>query len=492
MGDGGLGPGPEDRLRQYGARLPRGRARQARAAEARARVRRAQRRARQAGEAGPRPAGGARARQRHHDRHRAPREGAPARRREPLVPAPATGAARGPEPAPQRGARRSAGKRDPRHQPDRRAGAVRPHPAGGGVRERQDRHHGEGHPGSRRQVKLRDIVAKLGGEAVGEVSAPITGVATLDSAGPGQIAFLANPKYRAKLATTRAAAVILGPGDRDAASIPRIVSENPYAYYAKTVALFNPPQAVRPGIHPFAQIEGSANVDATSEIGPFVVIGPGANVGAGASIGAHCVLGEGVRIGANTRLHPQVSIYSGCSIGDRCIVHSGVVIGADGFGMASEAGRWLKIPQVGAVRIGHDVEIGANTTIDRGALDDTVIEDGVKLDNQIQVGHNVVIGEHTVIAGCCGISGSVKIGKHCVIGGGVGFVGHISICDHTSISGYSFITKSITQPGTYTSGMPFMPHAEWLRNTTYVRRLYKTARSQRLDQPGEASEPDDD
>jgi UDP-3-O-[3-hydroxymyristoyl] glucosamine N-acyltransferase len=341
-------------------------------------------------------------------------------------------------------------------------------------------------------VKLADIVAKLGGEAVGEVALPLTGVATLDSAGPGQIAFLANPKYRSKLSSTRAGAVILGPGDREAASMPRIVSENPYAYYAKTVALFNPPAPVRPGIHPFAQIDGTANVDATAEIGPFVVIGARSEVGAGASIGAHCVLGERVRIGAGTRLHPRVTLYDGCSIGERGIVHSGVVIGADGFGMAREAGRWLKIPQVGAVRIGNDVEIGANTTIDRGALDDTVIEEGVKLDNQIQVGHNVVIGAHTVIAGCCGIAGSVTIGKHCLIGGGAGFTGHISICDHTSVSAYSFISKSITQPGTYTSLMPFMPHAEWLRNTVHIRRLDKLARALRKDQPGEALEPDDD
>jgi UDP-3-O-[3-hydroxymyristoyl] glucosamine N-acyltransferase len=341
-------------------------------------------------------------------------------------------------------------------------------------------------------LTLREIVARLGGEAVGEVSAPLTGVATLDTAGPAQIAFLANPRYRSKLSSTRAGAVILGPGDRDAAAMPRIVSDNPYAYYARAVALFNPPAAVRPGIHPFAQIEGSANVDATAEIGPFVVIGPGAAVGAGAAIGAHSVLADNVRIGAGTRLHPRVTVYSGCSIGERCIVHSGVVIGADGFGMARSEGRWLKIPQVGAVRIGNDVEVGANTTIDRGALDDTLIEDGVKLDNQIQVGHNVVIGAHSVIAGCVGISGSVTIGKHCMVGGGAGFVGHISICDHVSISGYSFVTKSITQPGTYTSGMPFMPHAEWLRNTVHVRRLYKLARALRKDTQGDALEPDDD
>ncbi len=320
-------------------------------------------------------------------------------------------------------------------------------------------------------LTLREIVAKLGGEAVGEVGAPLTGVATLDSAGPGDIAFLANPKYRGRLASTRAGAVILGPGDRDAAAMPRIVSDNPYAYYARTVALFHPIPPVRAGIHPFAQVDASASVDAAAEIGAFVVIGAGASVGAGAAIGSHCALGDGVAIGAGTRLHPRVTIYPGCSVGARCIVHSGVVIGADGFGMAREAGAWVKIPQVGAVRIGDDVEIGANTTIDRGALDDTVIEDGVKLDNLIQVAHNCVIGAHTVIAGCTGISGSVTIGRHCMIGGGVGFVGHIEICDHVTISGMSLITKSITQPGTYTSGIPFMPHAEWLRNAVHLRHL---------------------
>jgi len=325
-------------------------------------------------------------------------------------------------------------------------------------------------------VKLADIVAKLGGEAVGEVSAPLTGVATLDSAGPGQIAFLANPRYRGKLASTRAAAVIVGPGDRAAATTPCIVSDNPYAYYARTVALFNPEPPVKGSIHPFAQIDGTANVDAHAEIGPFVVIGARANVGAGASIGAHCVLGEGVQVGAHTRLYPHVTIYKGCRVGERCIVHSGAVIGADGFGMARDAGRWLKIPQVGAVRIGDDVEIGANTAIDRGALDDTVIEEGVKLDNLIQVGHNCVIGAHTVIAGCTGLAGSVTIGRDCMIGGGVGIVGHLTICDRVTISGFSFVTKSITAPGTYTSGMPVMAHGEWLRNAAQLRHLDELAR----------------
>jgi UDP-3-O-[3-hydroxymyristoyl] glucosamine N-acyltransferase len=340
-------------------------------------------------------------------------------------------------------------------------------------------------------LMLRQIVEQLGGEAIGEVKEPLTGVATLDSAGPRQIAFLANPKYRSRLASTGAGAVILGPGDRDAAAMPRIVADNPYAYYARTVALFHPESPAQPGVHASAQVHGDADVSANAEIGPHAVIGPGARIADGVRIGAGTVVGARVSIGAGTRLHPRVTIYDGCTIGERCVLHSGAVIGADGFGMARAEGRWIKIPQVGAVVIGDDVEVGANTCIDRGALDDTVIEDGVKLDNQIQVGHNCRIGAHTVIAGCTGISGSVTIGKHCMIGGGVGLVGHISICDHVSLSGMTLVTKSITQPGTYTSGMPFMPHAEWLRNAVHLRRLDAlAARVARI--PGDDLERNDD
>jgi len=304
----------------------------------------------------------------------------------------------------------------------------------------------------------------------------IVALLTLDSAGPSQIAFLANPKYRGRVATTRAGAVILGPGDRDAGRMPRIVTDNPYAYYARAVGLFHPEPRPTPGTHPTAQVASSAKVAPSAEVGPYVVIGANASVGEGAVIGAHCVLGDGVAVGAGTRLYPRVTIYDRCTLGARCIVHSGVVIGSDGFGMAREEGRWLKIPQVGAVRIGDDVEIGANTAIDRGALDDTVIEDGVKLDNLIQVGHNCVIGAHTVIAGCTGLAGSVTIGRDCMIGGGVGIVGHLTICDRVTISGFSFVTKSITAPGTYTSGMPVMAHGEWLRNAAQLRHLDELAR----------------
>ena len=330
-------------------------------------------------------------------------------------------------------------------------------------------------------LTLQQIVARLGGEALGEPAAPLTGVGTLESASASQLAFLANPRYRAKLATTKAGAVILGPRDRDATAGPRIVADNPYAYYARVVALFHPAETVRPGIHPFAQVDGSANVDATATIEAFAVVGARCEIGPHARIGAHCSLGDHVHVGERTRLHPRVSIYSHCRIGARGIVHSGAVIGADGFGQAPEEGRWVKIPQVGGVRIGDDVEIGANTTIDRGALDDTVIEDGVKLDNLIQIAHNCVIGAHTVIAGCTGISGSTRVGRHCLIGGGVGIVGHVEICDGVTISGFSLVAKSILKPGTYTSGMPLMPHAQWLRNAAHLRRLDELARGRRAD-----------
>ncbi len=324
--------------------------------------------------------------------------------------------------------------------------------------------------GATRTFSLREIVERLGGEAVGESAARLTGVSTLESAGPEQLAFLSNLKYRALLARTRAGAVILGPDEREATALPRIVTDNPYAYYARTVTLFNPPPAVKAGRHPSAQIDPEAIVSPTAEIGAFALVGHGARIGERTSIGAHCVVGSNVRIGEDTRLYPHVTIYHDCTLGDRCILHSGVVIGADGFGMAPDAGRWVKIPQVGAVRVGDDVEIGANTTIDRGALDDTVIGDGVKLDNQIQVGHNCVIGDHTVIAGCVGIAGSVRIGKRCRIGGKAGVTGHLEICDNVTISAMTLVTKSIRAAGTYTSVAPMMPHDEWLKWAARIRR----------------------
>jgi UDP-3-O-[3-hydroxymyristoyl] glucosamine N-acyltransferase len=325
-------------------------------------------------------------------------------------------------------------------------------------------------------LTLQEIVRRLGGEIAGDGSVSVTGVATIDEAGPGEITFLANPRYRSKLAATRAGAVILGPRDRDATAIARIVSDNPYAYFARTLALFHPPRPAVAGSHPTASVDPAAQVAASAEIGPFAVIAAGARVGERARIGAGSVLGEGSSIGDDTILHPRVTVYHGCEVGARCILHSGAVIGADGFGMAPDQGKWLKIPQVGRAVLGDDVEVGANTTIDRGALGDTVVGEGVKIDNLVQVAHNCRIGAHTVIAGCTGISGSTVIGRHCVIGGAVGIVGHLTIADGVTISGMTFITKSITQAGVYTSGLPMMPHADWLRNAAHLRRLDEIAR----------------
>jgi len=317
---------------------------------------------------------------------------------------------------------------------------------------------------------LREIVARLGGEAVGEPPAPLTGVATLDSAGPADIAFLANPKYRAKLATTRAGAVIVGPGDRDHASGPRIVSENPYAYYAKTVALFHPEPAIVPGVHPTAQVHPSAQVDASAHVGAFCVMGPDARIAAGARIGEGCVIGAGVAVGERTRLHPRVTIYDGCTIGARVILHSGVVIGADGFGMARDAGRWIKIPQVGGVRIGDDVEVGANTTIDRGAGPDTVIGSGTMIDNLVQIGHNVQIGRCCVIVAQVGISGSTRLGDFVMVGGQVGMAGHLTIGDGTRIGAQAGVISDL-KPGDTVLGSPAMPIKEFHYMTAYIRRL---------------------
>jgi UDP-3-O-[3-hydroxymyristoyl] glucosamine N-acyltransferase len=326
------------------------------------------------------------------------------------------------------------------------------------------------------RLTLQEIVRRLGGEVAGDASVSVDGVGTLDEAGPGQITFLANPRYRAKLAATRAGAVIVGPRDRDATGVARIVSDNPYAYYARTVALFHPPRAPVAGAHPSACVEATAQVAGSAEIGPGAVIGAGARIGERAIVGAGSFVGEGATVGDDTVLHARVTIYHGCVVGSRCILHSGSVIGADGFGMAPDAGRWVKIPQVGRAVIGDDVEVGANTTIDRGALGDTVVEEGVKIDNLVQVAHNCRIGAHSVIAGCTGIAGSAVIGRHCVIAGGAGIVGHVTLADGVTVSAMTLVTKSITQAGVYTSSLPMMPHALWLRNAAQLRRLDEIAR----------------
>ncbi len=322
---------------------------------------------------------------------------------------------------------------------------------------------------------LRDLQLKFGGECVGEVSRSLTGVGSIERAVESEITFLANPKYRGALAGTLAGAVIVGVHERDATDKPRLVASNPYAYFAKVAQLFSPPAKYQPGIHPLAVVSPAARVAASASIAEFVSIGAGAIIANNVRVGAGSIIGDNVSIGSGTQLIARVTVYADCRIGSRNLIHAGVVIGADGFGFAPDFtngdGQWQKIPQTGAVVIGDDVEIGANTTIDRGAMDDTVIGNDVKLDNQIQVGHNCVIGDHTVISGCVGIAGSTKICKLVMIGGKAGIVGHLTIGDDVIISAMTLVTKSILKPGTYTSGTPLMPHREWLKNAAHFRKL---------------------
>ena len=319
--------------------------------------------------------------------------------------------------------------------------------------------------------RLSDIAAQLGGRVLGDAEARISQIATLEKAQSNHISFLTNSKYRTQLAGTQAGAVILGEADADATDLPRIISDNPYAYFARVSALLNPLPEVRPGVHPSAAVGAGAQINATASIAAMVVIGEGATIGAFSVIGEGCCIGANAVIGGHARLYPHVVIYHDCIIGDNLIAHSGAVIGSDGFGIAMDEGRWIKIPQIGRVVIGNDVEIGANTTIDRGALDDTVIEDGVKLDNQIQIAHNVRIGAHTAIAGCVGIAGSTTIGRYCRIGGSAGILGHLQIADHVEISSFTLIGKSIREAGSYAAIFPFSKTEDWRKNTVHLRHL---------------------
>ncbi len=321
---------------------------------------------------------------------------------------------------------------------------------------------------------VEEIVARLGGELRGDGSVRVEQVSSLEQAGPQHITFLANPRLAPLLASTRAGAVVVSAKAADACAGTRIVAADPYLYFARVSRLLNPPAAVVAGVHPTAVVEGQLGEGAS--VGAQAVVAAGARIGEGVVIGAGCLVGERVVIGAGSVLHAGVTVYADCVIGARAIVHSGAVIGADGFGFARERdGSWVKIPQIGRVVIGDDVEIGANTTIDRGALEDTVIADGVKLDNQIQVAHNCRIGRHTAIAGCAGIAGSTVIGERCMIGGAAMIIGHARIADDVVVSGASFVPKSVPRPGAYTNTMPLLRHDEWLKNLAHIRRLDEMA-----------------
>jgi UDP-3-O-[3-hydroxymyristoyl] glucosamine N-acyltransferase len=318
---------------------------------------------------------------------------------------------------------------------------------------------------------LGELAKSLGGDLIGDPQTVVTGLATLASAGPEDLTFVSRSRYRTELQSTRAGAVIVGPNDREATGLPRIVCDDPYSGYARAAELFDEQPGPAAGIHASAVVDPGAQVSATASVGPLCHIGAGAVIGERTVIGAGCAIGERAHIGEDCRLHARVAVYADCVVGHRAIVHSGAVIGADGFGMADEAGRWRKIPQLGRAVIGDDVEIGANTTIDRGALDDTVIEEGVKLDNQIQVGHNVRIGAHTAMAGCVGIAGSTRIGRHCTVGGGAVILGHLEICDRVHVGAASVVTRSIRAPGEYAGLYPLQEKPRWARNAVLVRNL---------------------
>jgi len=319
-------------------------------------------------------------------------------------------------------------------------------------------------------LRLAEIVARLGGELRGDGALEIRQVASIEQAGPSDVTFLANPRYRAGLANTRAGAVILSAAAAADCPVASIVCDQPYLYFARLSQWLNPRERAAAQRHHSATIDSP--LPASVSVGAGSVIGAGCRIGERVDIGANCSIGAGSSIGADALLHAQVTLYPGAVVGARAILHSGVVIGADGFGFAREGdGSWLKIPQIGRVIIGDDVEIGAGTTIDRGALEDTVIEDGVKLDNQIQIGHNVRIGAHSAFAGCVGVAGSARIGRRCTVGGAAVILGHLSIADDVNISAGTLVAKSIHKRGTYTATVPLLEHGEWLKNFSHLRHL---------------------
>ncbi len=304
----------------------------------------------------------------------------------------------------------------------------------------------------------------------------IDGVATLARAGASQLAFLANPRYRSQLVDSGAGLVVMRAEDAEGYAGNALITKDPYSAFAKIAALFDHRPAAVAGIHASAVVDPSAEVSADASIGPFVCIGPRTRVDAGAVVGPGCIIGEDCVIGAGSELSARVTLVRRVRLGQRVLIHPGAVLGADGFGLAMEHGRWLKLPQLGGVVIGDDCEIGANTTIDRGALDDTTLEEDVRLDNQIQIGHNARIGAHTAMAGCSAVAGSATIGRYCLIGGGAGILGHLEVCDRVVITAMSLVTSSIREPGEYSSGTPLMDNRSWRKSAARFKQLDALAR----------------
>ncbi|MBN8264234.1 MAG: UDP-3-O-(3-hydroxymyristoyl)glucosamine N-acyltransferase [Xanthomonadales bacterium] len=323
-----------------------------------------------------------------------------------------------------------------------------------------------------------ELAQRFGLELRGE-DRPVHGVGTLATAGPGQLGFLANPRYRGQLAETAAGVVVLREADLDARAGTALLARDPYAAFARIAALFEPRPVRPPGVHPSAVVDATAVVDPGAHVGPLVVVGARSRIAAGAMLGPGCVVGEDCEVGEGSELVARVTLVVRVRLGKRVLVHPGAVLGADGFGIAMDHGQWLKVPQLGGVVVGDDCEIGANTTIDRGALEDTVLEQDVRLDNQIQVGHNVRIGAHTAMAGCSAVAGSATIGRHCLVGGGAGILGHLELCDRVVVTAMSLVTHSIREPGEYSSGTPLMDNRAWRRSAARFKQLDEIARRTR-------------
>ncbi|MEP6880464.1 MAG: UDP-3-O-(3-hydroxymyristoyl)glucosamine N-acyltransferase [Dokdonella sp.] len=327
--------------------------------------------------------------------------------------------------------------------------------------------------------RLGDLAARFGLELRGDPKIEIKGVGTLARAGVGELGFLANPRYRAQLAESAASAVIVRAEDANAIGSNGpcvLIAADPYVAFAHVASLFEQPDSAAAGIHASAVIADSAQIAPSATIGPNCVVERNAVIEANANLGALCYVGPDCVVGAQSRLMPRVTLVCRTRIGRRVLIHSGAVLGADGFGIAFDRDHWIKVPQLGGVLIGDDCEIGANTSIDRGALEDTVLENDVRLDNQIQIAHNVCIGAHTAIAGCAAIAGSSRIGKYCLIGGGAGIIGHLTIADRVTITAMSLVTHSIRESGEYSSGTPIQESRQWRRNAARFKHLDELAR----------------
>ncbi len=325
-------------------------------------------------------------------------------------------------------------------------------------------------------ITLKTLAEAVGCDYHGADDLRIDGVATLETAGPRQLAFLANPKYKSQLQSTAAGVVILHPDLASNYKGAVILSHDPYLTFARAAALFESPRQFSAGIHPTAIIDESASVHPSAHVGPLCVVSGNSEIGAECVLESHVVIGPDCRLARGCHLKPHVTLVQNCTLAENVLVHSGAVIGADGFGLARDSGGWIKVPQLGGVRIGPGCEIGANTTIDRGTLEDTVLEADVRLDNQIQIAHNVHIGAHTVMAGCSAVAGSARIGANCLVGGNVGILGHLQVADGVTLQARTLVTRSITKPGSYSSAAPLQETTQWRRNAVRMRQLDELAR----------------